>query len=229
MKTQAKMLLAMLFGLLFLLLIIMLRTVNVEAIGPNGTSIGFSKLNGSVRDAVGTHMFWYYLTEVIGVLAILLAAAFAALGVYQLVKRKNVLKVDKTILALGGLYIIVIILYVLFEKVIVNYRPVIMSGETEPEASFPSTHTMLICVILGSAAIALKRYLKDEKAYLIAKAVCIGLIALTVVGRLLSGVHWFTDIIGGLLISAALVLTFDVVNDLLRTKKKKHTRTVIKD
>ena len=219
----------MLFGLLFLLLIIMLRTVNVEAIGPNGTSIGFSKLNGSVRDAIGTHMFWYYLTEVIGILAILLAAAFAALGVYQLVKRKNVLKVDKTILALGGLYIIVIILYVLFEKVIVNYRPVIMSGETEPEASFPSTHTMLICVILGSAVIALKRYLKDEKAYLIAKAVCIGLIALTVIGRLLSGVHWFTDIIGGLLISAALVLTFDVVNDLLRTKKKKHTRTVVKD
>lgn len=229
MKNQAKALLAMLFGLLFLLLIIMLRTVNVEAIGPNGTSIGFSKLNGSVRDAVGTHMFWYYLTEVIGILAILLAAAFAALGVYQLVKRKNVLKVDKTILALGGLYIIVIILYVLFEKVIVNYRPVIMSGETEPEASFPSTHTMLICVILGSAVIALKRYLKDEKAYLIAKAVCIGLIALTVIGRLLSGVHWFTDIIGGLLISAALVLTFDVVNDLLRTKKKKHTRTVVKD
>lgn len=229
MKNQAKALLAMLFGLLFLLLIIMLRTVNVEAIGPNGTSIGFSKLNGSVRDAIGTHMFWYYLTEVIGILAILLAAAFAALGVYQLVKRKNVLKVDKTILALGGLYIIVIILYVLFEKVIVNYRPVIMSGETEPEASFPSTHTMLICVILGSAVIALKRYLKDEKAYLIAKAVCIGLIALTVIGRLLSGVHWFTDIIGGLLISAALVLTFDVVNDLLRTKKKKHTRTVVKD
>ena len=75
MKNQAKALLAMLFGLLFLLLIIMLRTVNVEAIGPNGTSIGFSKLNGSVRDAIGTHMFWYYLTEVIGILAILLAAA----------------------------------------------------------------------------------------------------------------------------------------------------------
>ncbi len=88
---------------------------------------------------------------------------------------------------------------------------------------------MLICVIFGSAAIALKRYLKDEKAYLIAKAVCIGLIALTVVGRLLSGVHWFTDIIGGLLISAALVLTFDVVNDLVRTKKKKYTRAAIKD
>ena len=221
MKNQSKGMLAVLFLLLFLLFIIMLKVVNVEAIGPEGTSVGLSGLNGSIRDAIGTNMFWYYLTEGIGVLAILTAVAFAALGAYQLIKRKSFLKVDKTILALGGLYVIVIILYVLFEKAVVNYRPVIMPGETEPEASFPSTHTMLIFVIFGSAAVALKRYLKNRKAYLISAAVCIGLIALTVVGRLLSGVHWFTDIIGGILISAALVCLFDQINSMIDVKKAK--------
>ena len=187
------------FGVLFLLLILLVKTVNVAQIGPAGTSIGLAGLNGG---------FWYKLTEGLGVLALLVAALFAFVGLMQLIQRKSLLKVDRNILALGLLYIVMVICYVFFEVVIVNYRPIIMPGETLPEASFPSSHTMLICVIMGSAMMQIQEYAHTPKTGRILKIVCWVILIVTVVGRLICGVHWLTDILGGLLLSAALLLLY---------------------
>ena len=137
-----------------------------------------------------------------------LKAAFAVMGFVQLIKRKSLLKVDKEILALGILYIAIIGLYVLFEQVIVNYRPIIMPGCTKPEASFPSSHTMLVYTIMGSTALILGKYVKNDKLCRAMQTVCVIIIAVTVIGRLISGVHWFTDILGALLISTTLLALF---------------------
>ena len=111
---------------------------------------------------------------------------------------------------------------IIFEKVEVNYRPIIMPGETLPEASFPSSHTMLALVVFGSAPSVFKRYVKDKGMM---QAITIGFYALaiiTVVGRLLSGVHWFTDIIAGALISATLLAGFFYALDLIKAARRKN-------
>ena len=207
-KRQGKFILAGTCGLLFVIWIVLVRTVDVDSIGPEGTRIGLSHINKSVSDLFGQRLFWYDATEVLGVIAILVAAAFALTGLIQLIKRKSLAKVDKEIFALGGLYIIVIGLYALFEVIVINYRPVIMPGEEHPEASFPSSHTMLICVVMGSTIMLLDKYIKNNSLCNALKILCAIIMVVTVVGRLISGAHWFTDIIGGVLISIALLSFF---------------------
>ena len=211
MKKQSKWLLAGIFCVLFLALIALVRRADVAAIGPEGTSIGLSHLNAAVRDALGVRMFWYDITELLGALAILVAGVFALTGLWQLIRRRSLFKVDRGIWALAALYVAVIALYVFFEKVIINYRPILMPGCDAPEASFPSSHTMLVCTILGSAAMQAKYYIKNASLRGAVPIVCAVLIGVTVLGRLLSGVHWFTDILGGVLISVALLAAFSAL------------------
>ena len=201
---------AVCFGL-FLLLILLVKVVDVAPVpAVEGTEIGLSKLNMAIHDLFGEDLGWYKITNLLGYLAILIALCFAAVGGLQLIYRRSILKVDKELLLLGGLYVVTVIFYVLFEKVIVNYRPMLMPDGTGPEASFPSSHTMLSCVILGSGLGLLKKYTKKNKTIQLVLTVLFAvMLALIVAGRLLSGVHWFTDILGGILLSTALLNAYD--------------------
>ena len=211
MKNKGKFLILGISGALFALLIVLLRCVDVEPVGAAGTSVGLSHMNRFVFELTGVNMVWYNITDWLGLAAILAAFLFAVTGLVQLIKRRSILKVDKEILALGGLYILVIGIYVLFENVIVNYRPIIMPGCSNPEASFPSSHTMLVCVIMGSTIIIIGKYIKKKSLCMVIRGICAAVIAVTVVGRLISGVHWFTDILGGLLISTFLLALYSVL------------------
>ena len=201
---------AVCFGL-FLLLILLVKVVDVAPVpAVEGTEIGLSKLNMAIHDLFGEDLGWYKITNLLGYLAILIALCFAAVGGLQLIYRRSILKVDKELLLLGGLYVVTVIFYVLFEKVVVNYRPMLMPDGTGPEASFPSSHTMLSCVILGSGLGLLKKYTKKNKTIQLVLTVLFAvMLALIVAGRLLSGVHWFTDILGGILLSTALLNAYD--------------------
>ena len=185
---------AVITGALFAGLIVLLKIYDVAAVGPAGTEVGFSHINQFVHNLTGVNMIWYQITDFIGYGAIAVCGMFAVAGFVQMIKRRSLLKVDREIWALGGLFIAVIGCYVFFEKYIINYRPIIMPGETAPEASFPSSHTVLAFVIFGAIAMMLKDYLQDKR--------------LVSMGRLYCGVHWFTDIIGGILLSATLLFLF---------------------
>ena len=200
---------------LFVLTIVLVKTVDVAAVGPAGTEIGLSHLNNGFHELIGTHMFLYQMTNLLGFWAILCGCVFAVIGIVQLVQRKSLAKVDKKILALGGLFVVTGVLYVLFEKVVINCRPILMEGETVPEASFPSSHTVLAVVIFGSVAMILKDYLNDKKLAARLQNVCLVLMIVAVLGRLFSGVHWLTDILGGLFLSFALLQAFSGVLDRL--------------
>ncbi len=197
--------------MLTVILIALVRLVDAAPIGAQGTSIGLSHLNQFVFDLFGVNMLWYNFTDWLGVAAVLTGFVFAVTGLVQLIKRRSLLKVDREILSLGGLYIVVIGLYLFFENVIINYRPIIMPDNTSPEASFPSSHTMLVCVIMGSAAMLINRYIRNKPLNRILRAVCYVIIGVTVVGRLIAGVHWFTDILGGILISVTLLSLYEEV------------------
>ena len=196
---------------LFLALLLALGTVDIADIGPMETKVGLSSLNQSARDALGESGSMYKISKLLGYLALLLAAGFALLGLAQWLRRKSLKKVDRALWALCALYVVTAALYVFFEKAVINYRPVLMEGETFPEPSFPSTHTMLACVIFCSAAMVCGQYLEKPALRKAARIACVVLAAVTVVCRLLSGVHWLTDILGGLLLSAALLSLFAAV------------------
>ena len=189
------------FGFLFVIFSLWIRLFDVQPVGPEGSSIGFAALNVAVHDFFGMHIFWYKLTQALGLLAIAVAGVFAVTGLVQLIQRKSLLKVDKKILMLGVIYILVILLYALFEKVPFNYRPVVLDPAEGLEPSYPSTHTMLILTIFGTAVAVLGDYIKNAKLVLLLKIICLVIMALTIVGRLVCGVHWFTDIAGGVIIS----------------------------
>ena len=202
------------WGICFIIFTVLVKVVDLEPVGAMNSLIGFASLNTAVFKLLGTNHFCYLLTQGFGVLAILAAGLFALTGFVQLIKRKSLFKVDHEILMAGIVYAIVIILYILFEKLAINYRPIVL--EEELEASYPSTHTMLILTILGTAVSLSASYIKKTRLVLITKIFCIAIMWLTVVCRLLSGVHWFTDIIGGLLISLCLISLFKA----LKTQKK---------
>jgi len=214
-KAKGKFLMAGLFLILFAVLILLVKKVNVAAIGPEGTSIGLSDMNKSFHEMTGENHTLYKISEYLGYAALALVGVFGLVGLVQLIRRRSLLKVDHEILALGGLYVVVLGLYFVFEKIVINYRPVIMEGDAHVEASFPSSHTMLAIVVLGSTLMVISKYVKNDGLRVGLEMLCIISIVLLVLGRLLCGVHWLTDIIGGVLISGALLFAFAGVKDLV--------------
>ncbi len=192
-----------LLGIVTIIYILLLKTIDVKTIGPYHTKVGFSTINNFIHVYIPKNTPWYKITKYLGFLPFLLIAYYGLIGLNQLIKHKILKKVDKKLIVLGLFYIVVGVVYVFFEKVIINYRPVLMDGELE--ASFPSSHTMLALCVCGSSLIMSKYYLKNKKTKQIIDMVTWSLMIILVVGRLLSGVHWLTDIIGGILISSFLL------------------------
>ena len=134
-----------------------------------------------------------------------MSMVYAIIGLKQLIKRKSIRKIDKEIIILGIFYIVVILIYILFEKYIINYRPILMNGFLE--ASFPSSHTLMTICLCGSSIIINNRLFKNKFTKIV-NVISLFIIIITIIGRLISGVHWFTDIIGGILISSFLLMLF---------------------
>ena len=194
----------------FLLFTLLLTCVDVQSIGPQGSAVGFATVNGWAFQLLGVHLLWYHITDWLGVAAIAIAFGFAVVGLYQWVKRKSLRKVDGHILVLGGFYLLVIGCYLFFEKVVINCRPILMDGNLE--ASYPSSHTMIVVSIMATASMAFRALCPKKKGWCLAVDIFAAvMIAVTVMGRLIAGVHWLTDIVGGLLLSAALVWSYWVV------------------
>lgn len=200
----------------FVLWTVAIRYLDVQAIGPKGSSVGFATLNGFFHNLTGVNMQLYTITDWLGLVPFGFVFGFAVLGLIQLIRRKSFLKVDFNILVLGGFYLIVMAAYVFFELFVINYRPVLIEGYLE--ASYPSSTTMLVMCVMPTAVMQFSNRIQRNGLRKCIACIMIAFTVFMVGGRLISGVHWLTDIIGGILLSAGLVMLYYSVNSLQSNK-----------
>lgn len=198
--------LSLLLLLTFLLWTAAVTAIDVQPIGPNGSLVGFAGLNGFVHRLAGVHMALYVLTDWLSLIPLLFIAGFGTLGFLQWIRRKSFWKVDRSLLVLGSFYGVTGAVYLFFEKAVVNYRPVLIEGILE--ASYPSSTTMLVICVMSTAFLQLKERMRNNLFRKWLLFLIDTFIVFMVLGRLLSGVHWVTDIIGGILLSTGLVLLY---------------------
>ena len=202
MKNKKNIIIASVSVSLSIIYTLLVKFVDVKNIGPENSSVGFAKLNAFFHKLIGSNMAIYKITEIFGYLLFILVLIYGCIGLYQLIKRKSLLKVDKEIIMQGVFYVVMLAVYVLFEKLKINYRPILIEGILE--VSYPSSHTILSLCLCGSSLITSKKYFNKKYIKLI-NIITIVVTAIVLLGRIISGVHWISDIIGGVLISCALV------------------------
>lgn len=190
----------------FVLWTVLLCFVDVQAIGPENSKVGFASVNGFFHALTGVNMRLYVITDWLGLVPIFIALAFAVLGLVQWIRRKSIAKVDYNLFVLGAFYIVLFLVYLLFECVVINFRPTLIDGYLE--VSYPSSTTMLVLCIMPTAIFQLNQRLKQSVFKTALLWLMVAFTLFMVIGRLLSGVHWLSDIIGGTLISTALVSAY---------------------
>lgn len=188
----------------FLILTVLLTCVDVRAAGESGAEVGFATLNEAVFDALGQNELCFTLSELCGAIMLAVVGAFGVTGLVQVIRRKGILRADKELYVMAGGLVLLAAVYVLFEIVVINCRPVLDEGELA--ASYPSSHTMLAVAVAGMGAAYLYRRIQCRCRRTSPGMSLIGLATVTTLLRLEAGVHWLTDIVGGVL--AGLVITF---------------------
>ena len=194
---------------LFVLWTVELHFVDVRAIGPGDSSVGFASLNKLIHNSTGVHMSLYTITDWLGLVPLCFIMGFGVLGLCEWIKRKNLFKVDYNILVLGGFYIVVMAIYIFFEMFVVNYRPILINGYLE--ASYPSSTTMLVMCVMPTAIMQFNTRIKNSIFRRCVAFIITAFIVFMVIGRLVSGVHWFSDIVGGAMLSSGLVMIYDSI------------------
>lgn len=186
----------------FIIFTLVVIKVDVQAIGPNHSKVGLATINNAVFHFFKVNLIWYHITDWLGLSVLLVALGFTILGLTQMVQRRNLFKVDPDIILLGVFYVITIVCYLLFETYIINYRPILLDGSLE--SSYPSSHTMLVIIVMGTAITQFRKRIHIPSIQRLVVAFCFIIIFTTIIGRLISGVHWFSDITGGVLLSSSL-------------------------
>ena len=188
--------------LMFVLWTLMIMSVDVQNVGQRGTAVGFASFNTRFHQLTGVHKALYTITDWLGLVPIAVCMGFGVLGLIQLIRRRSLFKVDVDIILLGVYYILVIAAYIIFEMIPINYRPIPIDGYME--ASYPSSTTLLVLSVMTTLILQVKRRCKSKAVRYTVYALAVSFSAFTVIGRLVAGVHWATDIIGSILLSFGL-------------------------
>ncbi len=207
--------------LAFALWTVLVCRADVREVGPMGTRVGFAALNTFFHRLTGVHMTLYAMTDWLGLVPIGVCLGFGVLGLTQLLRRKRLRRVDPDILLLGIYYVLVILGYLFFEAVPINYRPILIEGRLE--ASYPSSTTLLVLSVMPTLKLQIDRRSNRPSVKTLTDAFAVLFSAFMVVVRLISGVHWATDIIGAAFLSFGLFYIYRFcVETLDRRGEKNH-------
>lgn len=227
-KTKNNYLLSFILLVIFIVFTILVTKVDVKTVEVKPvddvqaqetltSEVGFATLNQAFANKVGFNETFYKISKYAGYLALILVAFYGFTGLIELLQKKSLKGVNKVLYALAAFYVCVAIVYVLFEVVVINYRPVDLGEGLE--ASFPSSHTILALCVCGSSLVASKYIIKKENFKKCLNIISWIVMILVVCTRLLSGVHWITDIFGGILISLFMIQAFSCVVKSLTSNK----------
>ena len=206
MKEKRNLLTGVVFIGAFVLWTVLIQCVDVQAVGQNGTKVGFADFNVWFHQLTGVHMTLYTITDWLGLVPIIICLCFGVLGLLQLIKRRSLLRVDSDILLLDVYYVLVIACYLIFEMIPINYRPVLIEGRLE--ASYPSSTTLLVLSVMPTLWFQAYRRVSNVTTRKAAEVFVVAFSVFMVIGRLVSGVHWATDIIGSALLSLGLYMLY---------------------
>ena len=198
---------------------LLVASVGRAPVGPENSEVGFAALNAALHDQFGYNTVFYGISSVLGYLTILTALINCVGYLANLIKKKDLRMVRADLTATLGIYILLAVLYLVFEFVVINYRPVIL--EEGLEASFPSTHSMLAIAVMFSAAQQVRTGMKESGIRNILILLCVLTGVLTPVTRFFSGVHWFTDILGGVLYGLFLTSLFAPLRETIRAGQRR--------
>lgn len=183
----------------FIIWTILVKTVDVRYINGIGF-LGFYQLNTDINfkiQLMDTKLF-HVLSNILLYASMLTVLPFAILGVVELIKRKSLAKVDRILYILLGSYAAIVIFYFVFELVKINFSPLSTPEDLKP--SYPSSHIFIFISLVGAGLIGFNHY-KQNKTLFIASFIEFGLlIVLMAILRMFSGHHYFTDVIGGILL-----------------------------
>ena len=141
--------------LAFILWTVLILSVDVRPVWVNGTNIGFAAVNVWFHRLTGVHLWIYTVTDWLGLVPVIICVCFGVLGLVQLIRRRSLKQVDGDILLLGGYYILVILGYLIFEMIPINYRPILIDGFQE--ASYPSSTTLLVLSVMPTLVFQVNR------------------------------------------------------------------------
>lgn len=206
---------------LFVLLVILILVVDVQVHPYTLKNVGLYSLNELFILNNSSQKMWDVLSDVFMYIAIVGVLVVAVFGAYQLIKNKSFKKVDSEIILLGGFIILLAIAWILFDKfVVINHRPIIVDGEIE--GSFPSTHVMLVTFVYLALGQFLKLDSKPNKVKYVYYVIASIVIIITSLGRILSSMHWFTDVLGGILLGLTLYFAYLKVIGIIKEKENKN-------
>ena len=180
------------------------------SIGPNESIVGFSTVNLFFKNLLGYNPLFYKISSILGYGIILITVMFFVYTIFDIIKNKSLSKIDRSLFFLMVYYFLLVIVYIIFDKVVViNYRPVILKTTLEP--SYPSTHTFLAIAIMSAANTQFRLKIKDVDLCSKVNIIFTIYTFAVVFSRFLSGVHWFSDIIGGILLGAAFGILYKAI------------------
>ena len=200
---------------LFIVLFILLKTVDVKEVGLYGLNHTYYHEYNKVLDIISDVIFYIVLAFNIFLIGFV---------IYKMVKKKE--KIDYKFLVYVLVLSLGIIIWLLFDYVFkINNRPNIIDGKVE--ASFPSTHVLLTTyIMLSSPYIFLKmdgkKGLENQNKLGFEEIITIIFMAIMlvmVILRLYSGMHWLTDCVAGLLLGIFLFGIYYLIISIIKSKE----------